>query len=161
MDRAEIEKDLARIAYEKSEPFCYHCYVRVAKTDGHHSGRCPKCLTDDLMRITSEDGPEYGYDWVVHSLLRESLAPVNVDDAFEESVRQCYPKTTAVAWLELDTVSVLRKMDPVSWRIAASEWLDAEEQDETVLSFDNGGTHYWASDIEAFIDEATDTQKTA
>ena len=90
----------------------------------------------------------------IRSLLRDNLTPLKVEEAFEESVSQCYPETVTVGWMELDTVSVLKTMDPICWDIARSEWLDNEEQDGNLVTFDNGSTHYNLSDVEDLLDES-------
>ena len=145
MDRQEMMNGLEKLAYKKSTPFCYHCY-RAAP-----SGRCAICASDDLMRQT-QGGCEYGVDWVIRELLCDDLTPVNEDEAFEESVRQCYPEEITVLWMTLDAVTVAKDSDPVSWSLARSEWLDSEVNEETIVTFDNGSTHYYAHDIETYLD---------
>jgi len=39
-----------------------------------------------------------------------------------------------VGWLELDTVTVLKDMDPVSWRCAQSEWESQEADEGNIVS---------------------------
>ncbi len=51
--------------------------------------------------------------------------------------------------MTLDTISVMKDMDPVSWNVAKSEWESQEADEGTIISFDNGGTYYWTSDVEA------------
>ncbi len=79
---------------------------------------------------------------------------MNTSEAFEESVSQCYPETTTIGWLELDTVSVLKEMDPVSWRCALGEWESQEADEESIISFDNGSTYYWRHEIEELLERA-------
>lgn len=33
-----------------------------------------------------------------------------------------YPETTKVGWMNLDTFSIMKDQDPVSWSCAKSEW---------------------------------------
>ena len=105
------------------------------------------------MRFLPNIGVEYGCDWIVHHLLEENLTPVNIDEAFEESVRECYPETTQVAWMALDTVTTAKEADPVSWSLAQSEWEDSECSDERLLTFDSGSTYYWSHEVERYVEE--------
>lgn len=139
---------LEAFAYKKTNPFCYSCY-RKAPT-----GRCELCGSDDLMRELPGEGVEYGVDWIIKALLREHLSPADTAEAFEESVNQCYSESTAVGWLNLDTVTILKEMDPVSWDMAESEWLDNEVSEENLVTFDNGNTYYWTYEIEEFLAQA-------
>ncbi|MBS1984880.1 MAG: hypothetical protein JST16_11985 [Bdellovibrionales bacterium] len=146
-DTEELSSRLEKLAFAKSTPFCYSDYIPCP------TGRCPKCASDDLMRFVGGIGVEYGTDWVVKHLLEEALEPVDVSAAFEDSVRECYPETTQVGWLTLDTVGTIKESDPVSWRCAESEWEDAEVSDGNIVSFDNGSTYYWTHEIESWLDE--------
>jgi len=108
----EITEALTQIAISKSIPFCYGCYTRAP------SGRCTKCLSDDLMFELPQVGVEYGTNW----LLREHLTPADTLEAFEQSVAECYPETVKIGWIEHDTVSAIKDLDPISWDIAHGEW---------------------------------------
>lgn len=142
----EIQKQLHELALKKSKPFCYHCY-KVATT-----GRCSSCSSDDLMRLLPEVGCEYGTEWIIEHILKEELTPVDLDETFEESVRQCYPETVQVGWMNLDTVHVMKDQDPTSWRIAQSEWEAQETDEDNIVSFDGGSTYYWVTDVEGLLD---------
>lgn len=143
----EITKVLAQIAFSKSIPFCYSCYTRAP------SGTCTTCLSDDLMLEYPNCGVEYGVDWIIREILREQLTPANTLDAFEESVAECYPETVKIGWIEYDTVSALKELDPVSWDMAHGEWCSSQFSDENLITFDNGSSHYWVSEIEQLIEE--------
>jgi hypothetical protein len=54
---SELKTKLEKLAYQITQPFCYHCY-KTAPT-----GVCESCHSDDLMRELSGDGVEYGTDW--------------------------------------------------------------------------------------------------
>ena len=56
--------------------------------------------------------------------------------------------------MELDAVDVMKVMDPLSWDLAKSEWLDAEVIEGTLFTFDGGAPYYSADDVRAFLDEA-------
>ena len=143
----EITKVLAQIAFSKSIPFCYSCYTRAP------SGTCATCLSDDLMLEYPNCGVEYGVEWIIREILREQLTPANTLDAFEESVAECYPETVKIGWIQYDTVSALKELDPVSWDMAHGEWRSSQVSDENLITFDNGSCHYWVSDIEQLIEE--------
>lgn len=143
---SEIKERLDKLAFKKSFPFCYSCYRRAAAT-----GRCEICGTDDLMRET-ENGVEYGTEHVIEEILDAELTPVNLEEEFEESVRQCYPETTKVAWMEFDTATLAKEMDPVSWRCALVEYESQEECEGNIISFDGGSTYYRCQEIEDLLD---------
>ena len=110
---------------------------------------------NDLMYELPGVAVEFGTDWLVREILREHLTPANTFEAFELSVTECYPETVKIGWIEHDTVSALKELDPVSWGMAHDEWLDAEVSDGNLITFDNGSRHYWVLAIEQFIDEFT------
>lgn len=143
--QTEILEQLKTLALKKSIPFCYGCYKEAP------TGRCVSCGSDDLMRLLPGVGCEWGTDWIVKQFIEDELTPVDTDEAFEESVSQCYPETVKVGWLELDTVRVLKEMDSVSWDMARSEWESNEADEGNLISFDNGGTYYWTSDVEGLL----------
>ena len=49
MNHDEIKNALVSLAFKKSEPFCYGCYVRVKKPETG-SSRCPKCGSGKVQR---------------------------------------------------------------------------------------------------------------
>ena len=85
--------------------------------------------------------------------LKEHLKPVNQTETFEDMIEGCYPTETKVGWLELNTADILKTMDEVSWDIAKDEYISSLEEDEEVMSFDNGSTYFWTYDIENLIEE--------
>ena len=142
-----IYKRLTALAFQMSKPFCYLCY-REVKTS-----HCPICGTDEFMRLMKGIGVEYGTEWVIEEILREQLKPVNQEEAFEDMIEGCYPTETKVGWLDLNTADVLKTMDKVAWDIAKGEYISSLEEDEEVMSFDNGSTYFWTSDIEELLEE--------
>lgn len=147
--KTEIQKQLEAIAFKRSIPFCYSDYIEC------HTGRCSKCGSDDLMRLVPGVGCEYGVDWVVKHILETELESVNLSEAFEESVRECYSETTKVGWMEFDTVTLMKESDPVGWRCALVDYESQEESEGNIVSFDHGCTYYEVSAIEDLI--ATET----
>ena len=145
--RETIYDQLTALAFQVSKPFCYLCY-REVKTS-----HCPKCGTDDFMRLLEGVGIEYGTEWVIEEILKEHLEPVNQEEDFEGMIEGCYPTETKVGWLELNTVNILKTMDKIAWDIAKGDYISSLEEDEEIMSFDNGLTYFWTSDIESLIEE--------
>lgn len=146
--KIEIQKKLEELAFSRTSPFCYGCYMKAPK------GVCPQCRSDDLMRLLEGVGVEWGTSWVIKHILKEELAPVNLEEAFEESVRQSYPEEVTVGWAKFDTVEILKTQDPVSWRCALIEYEAQEESEGSIMSFDNGNTYYWTYEIEKLLDQS-------
>lgn len=143
---SEIQIKLEQLAYNRTTPFCYGCYIDAP------TGVCPECHSDDLMRHLDGVGVEWGTDWVIKHILAEELTQVNTEEAFEESVRHCYPETVQVGWMEFDTVSIMKEQDPISWQCAQSEWESQEVDEGHIISFDNGGTYYRYTDVEGLLE---------
>ena len=117
---SELKQQLINLALKRTITFCYSCYQQAP------SGVCKSCHSDDLMRLLPGHGCEYGLDWVIAAIVHEELTPVDTEDAFENSVRCCYPMEVEVGWMSLDAVSVMKEIDPISWNLAMSEWLEQE-----------------------------------
>ncbi|MFM6927214.1 MAG: hypothetical protein ACKOX6_02050 [Bdellovibrio sp.] len=140
---SEIQQQLRNLALKRTIPFCYSCYQQAP------TGVCKSCHSDDLMRLLPGHGCEYGLDWAIAAILREELMPVDTEEEFEESVRSCYPEEVQVGWMSFDAVSVMKEMDPVSWGLAMSEWLDQEVEDENIILI--SGKYYNLSDAMALV----------
>lgn len=145
--QSEIQERLEQLAFKRTNSFCYSCYQTV--TESH----CPTCGTDDFMRELPGVGVEYGISWVIREILSSELEAVDIEGCFEQSICDCYPEDVTVGWMNLDTISVMKEMDPTSWNIAQQEWADSEEQEENIISFDNGSTYYWTHDIKKLLHE--------
>ena len=142
-----ITKQLTALAFQESKPFCYGCYGVV------ETSHCPKCGSDDFMRLLEGVGCEYGTEWVIEEILKEHLKSVDEEEAFKDMMEGCYPTDTKVAWLEVNTIDILKEMCPCDWRLAKDEHISSLEEDEQVMSFDNGSTYYWTTDIEELLEE--------
>jgi hypothetical protein len=153
--KSDLEQRLDHLAFDKTIPFCEHCRIQAPL------GKCDQCGSDDLSRdLAGERG--WGVDWVIASLLRDNLTPVNVEEAFEESIRESYPETTKIGWLEMDTVDVLKEVDSISWRCARGDWESFEESDERIFSLDGGCTYYWkVTDLQDLDDDNFDNVMSA
>lgn len=144
---SEIKTQLEQIAYQKSNAFCMSCYCSV-------SGKfCPKCHSDDLARELKGVGVDWSVDFIIEHILSENLTAVDLTEAFEESVRSCYPEEISVGWMTLDSVTVMKEMDPVSWSMAQDEYVANEESEGNIISLDGGVTYYWTHEVEEFITE--------
>lgn len=141
--KTEIQNKLHQLALKKSIPFCYGCFKDAS------TGRCECCGSDDLMRHLPGIGCEYGTGWIIQHILETELKPVDTEEAFEESVRQCYPEETKVGWMTFDTVTLMKSQDPISWKLAHDEWESSEEEDENIISLDNGATYFYVHDNDA------------
>ena len=142
-----ITKQLTALAFQETKPFCYGCYEAV------ETSHCPKCGSDDFMRLLEGVGCEYGTEWVIEEILKEHLEPVDEEESFENLMEDCYPSDTKVAWLEINTIDILKEISPCDWNLAKDEHISSLEEDEQVMSFDNGSTYYWTYDIENLIEE--------
>ena len=142
-----IYNQLIELAFQETKPFCYLCY-REVKTS-----HCPKCGTDDFMRLMEGVGVEYGTEWVIEELLKKHLEPVCQEEVFKQMVEDCYPIDTKVGWLELDTIDIIKTMCSLDWELAKDDYIYSLQDDEEILSFDNGETYFWTSDIEQLIED--------
>jgi hypothetical protein len=141
----DIMARLEKLAFKKTTPFCSGCYCKAP------TGTCARCGSDDMQR--SLDGEvDWGVDWVIQSLLSDALTPVDTEAAFEESFEQCFPTTTTVGWLDMDTATILKRLDPISWELAEGEWIDSQMSDEILSTFDNGSSYYWTCEVDAYLD---------
>lgn len=138
---------LLTVAQNRTNPFCYSCYERAP------SGRCSNCGSDDLMVELTGVGVEYNFDWVIHHLLDEHVPVADIDSAFDDFVADCYSETVKIGWVEYDTATALKTLDPVSWRMARDEFIDCECEANTLCTFDNGTNYYWVSEVEKFVVE--------
>ncbi|MFA6236241.1 MAG: hypothetical protein WC635_02850 [Bacteriovorax sp.] len=145
--KTEIQNKLHQLALKQSIPFCYGCYQDAP------TGQCKYCGSDDLMRHLHGIGCEYGTEWIVQHILETELTPVDTEEVFEESIRQCYPEETKVGWMTFDTVTLMKSQDPISWKIACDEWASSEEDDGNIISFDNGSTYYSLEKLKLLVNE--------
>ena len=141
---SELKEKLTQLAFNRSSPFCYNCYHDCP------SGRCGTCGSDDLMRSVDGVGCEYGAEWVIKHILETELTHFDLEESFEDMIRECYPETTKVGWLEFDTVTLMKENDPVSWRCALSEFESQELDEERVVTLD-GSNFYYINDIENLL----------
>lgn len=103
------------------------------------------------MRLLPGVGCEWGTDWVIRHILETELDAVDLEEAFEESVREFYPEETTVGWMTFDTITLMKESDPVGWRCALADHISNEESDGTIISFDNGATYYRTEDVADFV----------
>lgn len=142
----EILQKLEQIALNRTTRFCFSCHVKAPE------GVCPVCHSDDLGHTMDGVGADWSIEFAIDYILQEELTPVDLDKAFEETIRSCYPDEFTVGWMTLDTVSVMKDQDPISWGCAQSDWESQEEEEGNIISFNNGSTYYWTHDLEELVD---------
>ncbi len=147
----EILIQLNSIAINKSIPFCYSCYHEAP------AGVCHQCGSDDLMRLLPGHGCEYGTEFIIEALLDDEVPSIDLEAEFEEFMHGCYPETTQVAWMTLDTISMCKEMDTIAWNLAQSEWLEQQISDGEIFTLNNGSTYFRVADIESFIEQNSAT----
>ena len=143
----EIHEQLKQLAFKRSIPFCYSCYKEAP------TGCCKTCGSDDLMRLLPGVGCEYGTDWIIKHILETELEAVDLEETFEESMRECYPEETKVGWMTFDAVTLMKENDPVGWRCALVDYESQEESEGNILSFDGGSTYYSTLSLKDFIEQ--------
>ena len=55
-------------------------------------------------------------------------------------------------------INAIKELDPVSWDIAESEWVDNEVSEGNLVEFDSGHSYYWLHDIERFVEQMKQTK---
>lgn len=143
----ELTKRLETLAYNLTSPFCYTCYKEAP------SGRCQTCASDDLMRLLSGVACDWNIDWVIAHLIAANVESFDTEEAFEQTVRECYSETTVVGWMTLDTVDTMKSSDSIWWKMAVQEWIDNEVTDGNLVTFDGGSTYVLTSEIEHYLDQ--------
>lgn len=144
--KTEILKKLENLAKECTIPFCMSCYIKASQ------GVCLSCRSDDLARWMDGVGLDWELNFAIEYILQEELTAIDTEEVFEEMIRSCYPEETVVGWMKFDTCDLMKSQDPISWRIARDEYIDSLEQDEEIMSFDNGETYFRASDLEELLE---------
>jgi hypothetical protein len=150
-----FQDELESIAFEMSKPFCYHCYIEAVRTE-EHGNRCPKCFTDDLMRILPGDGPGWGIDWVIRSILAthcSQLSAEDLEERFMNMLNDCHDKVR-VGGYEWDHGEAFKRLDEIAFQQELSAYIDYET-DETIVTFDNGSAYFDKASIEEFINQNT------
>ena len=143
METTELMEGLEKLAYQKTTPFCYGCYIEAP------TGVCLKCHSDDLMRQLEGVGVEWGTEWVIKSLLEAELTPVDTDEAYEQMLNEVYSEPVTVCGMEMDQVRILKELDPIAFQVGCSDWISSEI-DETIVDI---GGYYWINEIEDFLQE--------
>jgi hypothetical protein len=141
--KTEIQEKLEAIALKRTVPFCSSDYIECP------TGRCPKCFSDDLMKMHPGHGLDWGLESAIREIVSEELTSINTDEIFEALIRDVYEESTTIGFITYDTASAIKELDPIAWDCAKSEHIDSLESDELIMSFDGGCTYYWISDLEA------------
>jgi hypothetical protein len=119
----EQEEQFKDLAYKRSKPFCYGCYVLAP------DGVCKKCGSDDLMRHVDGVGVEYGIEWVIEHLIASECEEVEFDeDSYDEMLDECYP-TVSIGSSTFEASTILKECDPICYRIGNDEYFDSLASD--------------------------------
>ncbi len=105
------------------------------------------------MRLLPGHGCEYGTEFIIEALLGDNVPSIDLEAEFEEFMRECYPETTQVAWMTLDTISICKEMDPIAWDLSQAEWVDQQISDGEMFTLNNGSTYFRVTDIESLIEK--------
>ena len=144
---SDLLKRLDKIAYLKSKPFCYSCYVPVK---GSH---CPGCGSDDLMREDC-NGVEWGTSHIIDTIIQDSdLEPIDLATSYDELLDEIYEPVTMgyCTWYPSD---LLKTMSPVDYSLGKNEYLDSLIDDNQVIEIN--ASHYWERDLNRLIESLED-----
>ena len=61
----------------------------------------------------------------------------------------CYADETQIGFIKVNTLWAIQQLDPTAWDMAKQEWVDSEEQEDRIMTFDNGSTYYKVEDLES------------
>ncbi len=111
-----------------------------------------KFIRLSLLCLEAKQGVEFGTDWLLCEILREHLTQADTNVSLELSVAESYPETVNIDWITYVTATAIKELDPVSWKMAHSEWLDSKVSDGNLVTFGNGSNHYWVFDNERIIE---------
>ncbi len=134
---------LGLLARQESSPFCYNCYAKAP------SGTCSGCGSDDLMRITVGNGPEYGFDWIIKDLIEDNLNEVETESLLVDSIDELYPKVV-ICNVSFFASEVLKTCDPIAFGIFEDEELANRVNDGEMILID--GKYFWTDELKNFID---------
>lgn len=93
------------------------------------------------MRLVPGVGCEYGTDWGFKHILETELTAFDLEEEFEESIRQCYSEETQVGWMTFDSVKLMKEIDTVGRRCAFSDYESEEISEVNIMTFDNGSNY--------------------
>jgi hypothetical protein len=106
------------------------------------------------MRLLPGVGCEYGTDWIVREILENDLEAANIEEMFEESLREWLPEETKIGWMTFDTIKLMKENDPVGWRCGVVDYESLLQSDEIIFSFDHGSSYYRMQDVLDLIERA-------
>ncbi len=133
-----IKSNLEEMAWNISRPFCYADYITV-QSDKKGRAFCPKCGSDDLMREVDGVGVEYGIEWVMKHLVETEGEPVDIEELYRDLLDECY-QPVKFGELEYSPSQVLESVDPLAFRMGASEYADSEIEDGRLI--ESSGIYY-------------------
>lgn len=141
----ELRTQLEKYAHQKSIAFCYMCYIDAP------NGVCPDCGSDDLMRKLPGVGVEYGYEWVIRSLISEELEAANTEEMFDQMLEDCYPESGKVGFLDVHIATAIKTLDPIAYRCAMGDYISSLEEDGELIEI--GGDYYHRYDLESLLEK--------
>lgn len=77
---------------------------------------------------------------------------LDMDTLYDEMLDECY-RPIEICGLRYYPSDIFEKIDPVAYRCGFSDFVDSQEKDDRIISFDNGSTYYDLEQIEEFIDQ--------
>ena len=138
-----LYNQLETLALKGASFFCCLCHLKAP------TGKCDNCESDDLVSASSF----FGVNWSIEDMIKEHLKPIDKEKAFEKQMKEHYPINTEIGWLEINTINTLKAVCPCDWNVACDNYIHSLAINEEVISFDNGLTYFWTSEIENFIKE--------
>ncbi len=152
----ELYEQLEQIADQRSIPFCYMCYIDAP------TGRCVRCGSDDLMRHLPGVGVEYGYEWVIESLLRDEvdhLTEEYQEDLFSDYISACYEDDIQIGFIMVRTAWAIKQLDPIAFDMAKNEYFSEEDHVEiNCRLYGIDRLEKWVEEQIGEIDEDTDKE---
>lgn len=148
MEKEIIEK-LDKLVYQKTKPFCYDCYHVVP------TKYCPKCHSDDFMRLHEGFGCEYGtspfYSAVLSEIGAEDCQYKEDEDSFMDSLDDIYGETVQVGFLNVSTAWAIKQLDPIAFELAMREETDHLLDVGQIVEID--GSYYYTDRVLELIEE--------
>lgn len=138
-----IKEALKGRAHEISKPFCYSDYMTVeANKDDEYI--CPRCGSDDLMRIVEGVGVDWGYEWVMDHIVETEGEKVDIEELYRDLLDEAYDPIK-FGDLQYCPSQVLEAVDPVAFRMGSNDYADSLVQDELLVCLN--GTYYRLNEL--------------
>lgn len=153
MSNESIISKLDQLVMLKTQGFCYGCYIKADLTD--QGEKCPKCGSDDLMRILDGYGCEYGTESFYEQILEEigaNKCKAQFDENwYEEQLNEIYG-TVKICGVEFDAGHAYHELDPLTFDLGLSEEISNMEEDGEIIEIKD--QYYWVDQLEEILDAA-------